>query len=454
MSGVGAGLRVAVVGGGLAGIAAALRCADAGCEVTLFEARPRLGGLTHSFQRGQLQVDNGQHVFLRCCTAYRALLDRLGVADLVAVQSRLDIPVRSPGRTSAARLRRSRLPAPLHLAGSVLRYSPLSVAERLRFGLAGFALRRLDPADPATDRQAFGAWLAARGQSVRATSALWDLVGIATLNAPAAETSLGLAATVFQVGMLTDAAAADIGWSLVPLQRLHGDAAMQCLVRAGVDVRISAKVRALSRVSGSWLVAGRDGAVEADHVVLAVPPTAAEGLLPGGALLLPAGWSARLGTSPIVNAHIAYDRKVFDGPFFAAVDSPVQWVFDRTAQSGYRDGQYVAVSLSAADAIVDTPVAGIRQLILPALARLLPGARRAEVRDFFVTRERQATFRPAPGTASLRPAARTALPGLYLAGAWTATGWPATMEGAVRSGDAAAAAVLAPEASLERASAP
>lgn len=452
--------RVAVVGGGLAGIAAALRCADAGCEVTLFEARPKLGGLTHSFQRGELSVDNGQHVFLRCCTAYLALLDRLGVADRVALQPRLDIPVRSAARGRTARLRRNRLPAPLHLGGSMLRYSPLSYAERLRFALAALALRRLDRDDPAADRQTFGAWLAAHGQSPRAVDNLWDLVGIATLNARASEASLALAAMVFQVGMLTDCAAADIGWSLVPLQQLHGDAAVECLAKAGAEVRTGAKIRALANVDGGWQVAGDGGAVEVDQVVVAVPPAAAERLLPAGAVALPEGWSTRLGTSPIVNAHVVYDRRVLDEPFLAGVDTPVQWVFDRTVQSGLAEaassrgagGQYLAVSLSAADAIVDTPTAQIRDLIVPALARLLPEAGRARVSDFFVTRERHATFRPAPGTAGLRPPAQTALPGLFLAGAWTATGWPATMEGAVRSGDAAAAAVLDNSASLERAS--
>jgi squalene-associated FAD-dependent desaturase len=443
--------KVAVVGGGLAGITAALRCADAGCEVTLFEARPKLGGLTHSFQRGELSVDNGQHVFLRCCTAYLDLLDRLGVADQVTLQPRLDIPVRSPGGGRAARLRRNRLPAPLHLGDSLLRYSPLSFAERLRFVLAALALRRLDRADPAVDQQTFGAWLAAHGQSERAVANLWDLVGIATLNARASDASLALAAMVFQVGMLTDRAAADIGWSLVPLQQLHGDAAVACLEKAGAEVRTGAKVRALTATAGGWRLTGDGGAVEVDQVVLAVPPVTAERLLPPGAVSMPDGWAARLGSSPIVNAHVVYDRRVLDEPFLAAVDTPVQWVFDRTAQSGLTDGQYVAVSLSAADAIVDMPTAAVRELILPELVRLLPAARRAHVRDFFVTRERHATFRPAPGTAALRPAVRTALPGLFLAGAWTATGWPATMEGAVRSGDAAAAALLHTRASLERA---
>jgi squalene-associated FAD-dependent desaturase len=424
---------VAVIGGGLAGITAALHSADGGATVTLYEGRPRLGGLTHSFRRGELDVDNGQHVFLRCCTAYLGLLDRLGVADRVTVQPRLAIPISAPGRPPA-RLSRTGLPAPFHLAASLLRYRPLDLAERLRFARAALALRRVDLDDPRTDAQSFGAWLAAHGQSRRAVATLWDLVGVATLNATADGASLALAAKVFQTGLLTETAAADIGWSLVPLGELHGTAAQRALAAAGVEVRTGAKVTAVRPAAGGWVVDGR----RFDRVVSAVPPDAAERLLPPG--VLPAG--GRLGTSPIVNLHVVYDRRVLDEPFVAAIDSPLQWVFDRTTQSGLPSGQYLAVSLSAADDLIDVPVAALRTTMLPALSALLPAARDARVLDFFVTRERHATFRPAPGTAMLRPPAATALPGLWLAGAWTATGWPATMEGAVRSGAAAAAGVL------------
>ena len=133
-----------------------------------------------------------------------------------------------------------------------------------------------------------------------------------------------------------------------------------------------------------------------------------------------------------------YDRKVMDVPFAAAVDSPVQWVFDRTRISGMHergdDGQYLAISLSAADEYAGKPVAELREQFVPALAELFPAAKAATVTKFFVTREKRATFRQVPGTAKLRPKAATALPGLVLAGAWTDTGWPDTMEGAVRSG--------------------
>jgi squalene-associated FAD-dependent desaturase len=433
---------VVVVGGGLAGITAALRCADAGYPVTLIESRPYLGGLTYSFRRGDLDVDNGQHVFLRCCTSYLALLNRLGVADRVTLQPRLSIPVRSAGPHRTAWLRRTGLPAPAHLAGSLLRYTPLRLAERLRFVPAALALRRVDPADPANDERSFGDWLAAHGQSERAISALWDLVGVATLNATAGQASLALAATVFQMGLLTEAPAADIGWSLVPLRQLHGESAVACLDAAGAVLRTGQKVDGVEPLGDRWLIRAREEEHVADHVILAVPPGAAERLLPAGSVPAAAGWSARLGSSPIVNAHVVYDRRVLTEAFIAAVDSPVQWVFDRTRQSGLATGQYLAVSLSAADHSIDLPVEALRERLLPALAELLPAARAAQVRDFFVTRERHATFRPAPGIGRLRPPAATARPGLWLAGAWTATGWPATMEGAVRSGEAAAAGVL------------
>jgi squalene-associated FAD-dependent desaturase len=437
--------RVAVIGGGLAGITAALHCVDAGCQVTVFESRPQLGGLTHSFSRGDLNVDNGQHVFLRCCTSYRALLRRLGVADRVELQPRLAIPVCSPSAGAPVWLRRTALPAPLHLAASLLQYRPLNTVERVRFALAAVALRRVDPTSKATDEQNFGTWLRQHGQSDHAISALWELVGIATLNSRADQASLSLAATVFQEGLLTDASAADIGWSLVPLRELHGDPALTCLAAAGAQVRTNATVRGIEPVGGGWQITTDDGITTADQVILAVPPAAAEQLLPTGSVPAAPGWSQRLGSVPIINVHVVLDRPVLGEPFIAGVDTPVQWVFDRTAQSRLRHGQYIAVSLSAADDLVNTPTADLRSQFLPELTALLPRMRGAQVRDFFVTRERHATFRPAPGSAALRPSAVTAARGLFLAGAWTATGWPATMEGAARSGAAAATALLETE---------
>jgi squalene-associated FAD-dependent desaturase len=440
------GTRVVVVGGGLAGVTAALRCADAGCPVTLLEARPWLGGLTYSFRRGDLWVDNGQHVFLRCCDRYIALLERLGVSGQVNLQPRLDVPVRSADTGTTSRLHRNGLPAPLHLAGSLAGYRLLSPRERLGAVRAALAMRSLDASAAVTDEQSFGDWLADHRQSPRSVEALWDLIGVATLNARSDEASLALAATVFQQGLLERADSGDIGWSRVPLGQLHGTAMTAALEAAGVQVHTGSKVHGLRGSPGGWSVGTGSEEVRAEAVVVAVPPPAAERLLPAGAVDLQPGWSAALGSSPIVNVHVVYDRRVLDEPLLAAVDSPLQWVFDRTEQAGLRDGQYVALSLSAATGIIDARTAVLRDHVVPALARLLPAARRADVKEVFVTRERDATFRPAPGSARFRPPQQTAVPGLFVAGAWTATGWPATMEGAVRSGEAAAAALLSPDA--------
>ncbi|MET9803621.1 hydroxysqualene dehydroxylase HpnE [Streptomyces sp. NPDC006368] len=434
-----------VIGGGLAGITAALRLADAGVRVTLLEGRPRLGGLAFSFKRGDLTVDNGQHVHLRCCTAYQWFLDRIDGAHLAPLQRRLDVPVLDvahPRGPRLGRLRRTALPVPLHLAASLAGYPHLTFAERAGVGRAALALKRLDPADPALDGIDFATWLTRHGQSPRTVEALWDLVGVATLNATARHASMGLAAMVFRTGLLSDPGAADIGWSRVPLGDLHDTLARKALDSLGVRTELRAKATSLSRTDGGrWRVTLPGETLEADTVVLAVPQYEAHDLLPHGALDDP-GKLLDIGTAPILNVHVLYDRKVVRRPFFAALGSPVQWVFDRTGASGYTGGQYLALSQSAAGDEIDEPVAVLRERYLPELERLLPAARGAKVRDFFVTRERTATFAPTPGVGRLRPAARTRAPGLYLAGAWTATGWPATMEGAVRSGISAAGAAL------------
>jgi squalene-associated FAD-dependent desaturase len=469
--------QLAVVGGGLAGLSAALLAADAGAEVVLLEAKPRLGGLTTSFSRGDMWVDTGQHVFLRCCTAYRSLLGRLGVTHLTTLQPRLDVPVLLATTGELARLRRTRIPwpAPLHLTPALLGYQALPVGQRLRAALAAYRLGRLDPARPEVDATSFGDWLARHGQGPAATEALWELLTVATVNAPAAEASLGLAAKVVRTGLLERADGGDIGWPDVPLQQLHGDAATAALTEAGATVRTNTRVRSVTRTPGGWEVAvevsgagrvpghvngGGDGGrgdggegdrgghgpvVRADAVVLAVPPPVADMLLPAGAVDYPAPF-AELGASPIVNIHLVYDRRVLDRQMLAVVGSPIQWIFDRTASSGLggsRPGaQYLALSQSAAQEWVDVPAAELTQMFDAHVRRVLPAAREAELVEAFVTRERTATFRQAPGSLALRPGAATALPGLALAGAWTDTGWPATMEGAVRSGLVAARTAL------------
>ena len=432
---------VVVVGGGLAGITAALDCARGGASVTLLEARGRLGGAAYSFERDGLSVDNGQHVFLRCCTAYLELLEELGASALVTMQERLEVAVVAPGGRRGW-LRRSGLPAPLHLAASLLRYPFLGWRDRVS---AAWAMRRLgavDVDDPRNDERSFGAWLRCHRQHANAIESLWELIARPTLNLTVDDASLAQAAQVFQLGLLQDPAAGDIGWALAGLSEIHDRAARRTLEDAGVDVRIRTTAKSVGSGHARFTVQTSDGALlEADAVVVAVPPSAAFELLPARAGL-DGETGARLGRSSIVNLHVVYDRRVLNEPFAAGVDTPVQWVFDRTASSGLQSGQYLAVSLSAADDEFGVGPDELRARYLPELASVFPLAGEATVQNFFVTREHSATFRAAPGARAWRPRAATAIPGLALAGAWTDTGWPATMEGAVRSGHAAARVAL------------
>jgi squalene-associated FAD-dependent desaturase len=450
--------QVVVIGGGLAGITAAIGLRDAGVGVTLLESRPRLGGAASSYARAGMMIDNGQHVFLRCCSSYQGLLARLGVTGQVAIQDRFDVTVLSGTRARPARLRRNGLPSPLHLAGALAGYPLLSLTERARVGRAALAFLFADPASPDLDRQRLGDWLAARGQNERARRRLWDLFIISALNIGGDDASVGLAATVIKTALLGRRDAADIGMAKVPQGRLHEQATADLLARLGADVRLGARAAGIGRLDGGGFritlsrgdVPGDEAdtadpdpgrvtgqSIVADGVVLAVPASQAARLAgSAGVPAVPA--FEQLAYSPIVNVHVIYDRQVMNLPFVAAVDSPVQWVFDKTRQSGLQAGQYLAVSLSAADDYVDMPTAALRQLFVPALAELFPAAAGAGITDFFVTRERRATFRQAPGSGALRPGAATSVPGLVLAGAWTDTGWPDTMEGAVRSGHNAA----------------
>ena len=429
--------RVAVIGGGLAGIAAALDCARAGASVTLLESRGRLGGAAYSFTRDGIRADNGQHVFLRCCSAYRELLEELGASDLVTLQPRLEIPVLAPDGRRAV-LRRSGLPAPLHLGGTLLRYRFLTPRERLGVARAMAALKKIDYDDPATDARSFGDWLREHRQGAAAVEAVWALIVRPTLNLEPSEVSLAQAAQVFQVGLLRDRDAGDIGHARAPLSDIHDLAARQTLIQNGVEVRLRHGATTIVPIEdGFQIEISGAPTLSADVVVVAVPPDRAARLLPAAAGV-DRDSLASLGRSPIVNVHVVYDRRVMELPFAAGVGTPVQFVFDRTESSGIGHGQYLVVSLSAADAELELTVEELRARYLPELATLFPAAATAQVESFFVTREHSATFRAAPGARALRPSAQTPLPGLVLAGSWTDTGWPATMEGAVRSGRSAA----------------
>ncbi|MGH3302422.1 MAG: hydroxysqualene dehydroxylase HpnE, partial [Streptosporangiaceae bacterium] len=447
---------VVVIGGGLAGIRAAIELAGAGREVTLIEGRPWLGGATCSFIRRGLTIDNGQHAFLRCCTAYQDLLARLGVSSSCAIQDRLDLTVLDSAVLSGpaqARLRRSVLPAPAHLATALARYRLLSATERLKVATMAVALLFTDPVTG--DDRSLGGWLRQHRQDERARAKLWDWLCVAVLNVAPEHADLALAASAIRTAVLAGRDNADIGVPTVPLSGLHGGPAVALLGSLGVTIRLGLRAAAVqSGVGGGYLVratpagAGESAAVpgpaaediRADGVVLAVPPGQAAALAPAALAGEAARWSL-LRPSPIVSVHVIYGSRVTRLPFAAVVGSPVRWVMDKSNAAGLPAGQYLAASIPAADDYVDMPAAQLRERVLPVLDRVFPAAAEASIEDFFVTRERRATISHEPGTQQLRPA--FGLPGLAVAGAWTDTGWPDTMEGAVRSGRSAAQKLIA-----------
>ncbi len=432
--------QVAIIGAGLAGITASVDLADRGYEVVLLESRSRLGGAAGSFERGTVRADTGQHVLLRCYTEYRRLIERMGAGSLVSIQDAMDIPVVIEGRP-LARLRRGQIgPAPMHLIPAVARYGALSPLERASAIRAARAIRSVDPDDPATDELTFGEWLRDHGQNERVVRRLWGLLCVAALNLAPDAASLALAAKVIQTGLLAEVSGGDIGLIQAPLSQIHDDAAARLLASLGVTVRRGSRVTAIDPTDNGLVVRTRTDELAVSGVVLAIPHRYAARIVPPSAIASPNTWDG-LGASPIINTHLHFDRTVTHLPFAATPESPVQWIFDRTSALGIQTGQYLVSSMSAADSFISATAQQICCRQYDALAVLLPGVRQAKVLDSFVTREPQATFRQAAGTAALRPQAQTALRRLVLAGAWTATGWPDTMEGAVRSGHLAAEAL-------------
>jgi squalene-associated FAD-dependent desaturase len=433
-----------VAGGGLAGIAAACDLAEAGLKVTLVEKRPFLGGRAYSYldKRSRVEVDNGQHVFLGCCGEYIDLLKRLGVWHKAHLQRRLRVRVIDKVWGESV-LRSERLPPPLHLLPSLLRFRSLSPAEKARAAYAMARMRSLDrAAHPELDDVTFADWLRARGQTENAIRGFWNLIVLPTLNGDITTVSADLALMVFQEGFLRDRNGANVGWARVGLSALLAEAAREFIEARGGEVLLD---RAISGVRVEEGRAVEAGSVEpADYLVLAADPRSLTAMLPRAVREEP--FFARIEgipTSPIVNVHLWYDRQVTDLEFAAFLNTPLQWLFNKSKLWGQEgDGQYLDISLSGAGEFIDMPTREIIGLFGREVQSLFPAARTAEIRRALVVKQRDATFAARPGVARLRPTQRTPVANLFLAGDWTATGWPATMESAVRSGRMAAREVL------------
>lgn len=424
--------RVVVVGGGLAGLAAASALASAGRRVVLLESRDRLGGRAGSFRdasTGKL-IDACQHVGMGCCTALTHFWRAAGVAHLLRPQPRLYFM--TPDRRVSA-FAADPLPAPFHLSRSFLSAHFLSLADKARIALG---LARLQMADPDDDRP-FGDWLRESRQPARAVRRFWGLVLVSALNEEPERVGLKYARKVFVDAFLRSREGFVVEVPAVPLGRLYGDEMLARFARDGVEVRLGAGVRRVVLEAGRAVgVELRDGArLEADAVVCAVPHDRLPGLLPEGVARLPYFADAlRLETSPIVGVHLWYDRQVMTLPHVVLIDCLTQWAFDR-------GGGYVQAVVSAARPLRPLGHDEIARRVAAEVARLFPRAAGATLLRSRVVTEANATFSPTPGADGLRPAQASPVPGLAVAGDWTRTGWPATMEGAVRSGYLAAEAV-------------
>ncbi|NMP21073.1 hydroxysqualene dehydroxylase HpnE [Sulfobacillus harzensis] len=433
--------RAVVVGAGWAGLTAAIRLQQRGVQVTVLEQAPRPGGRAFSFQDTESGVwlDNGQHVLLGLCEAAVALLGESGQETAIRFQRLLSVPVVS----SAGRhwLGSQRWPGPLHLVPAVLRYRALSGRERLGVLKAGLAIAGGSPQNSlAEDTKTWGEWLAEHGQTRRSRQYFWDAIGREVMNAPSDEAGAALGLATFSLLLQRGFSGARLGFFIRPLSQVSEQLAdyaralgVQILLSHGVSrIRVeNGRVVGVLGPKGTWLV---------DQVVLAVPPDRLAALVSqsglDGQLAVPA-----MTFSPIVNAYLFYDRPVWPEEVALLLDEePAAMVFNRREILGQGHGAVLAVSISAADALrrhLSADLGGaIARRVAARLGIPLPTRTR-------IVWQPHATFRSRPGIEAHRPEPRTAINGVYLAGDWTRTGWPATLESAVLSGQAAAQEMLA-----------
>lgn len=425
--------RVVIVGGGLAGLATATALAPRGLEVAVLEAKTRLGGRASSAQdatSGQL-IDLCQHVSMGCCTNLAHFFRTVGVGQLLQPQQYLYFM--TPDRRVSS-FAAGPLPAPLHLLGAFARLHTLTWSEKARvaWGLACLRLSRPDADPPLLP------WLLQHGQTRRTIERFWGLVLVSALNEAVERLGLRYARKVFVEGFLGHRRGFEVELPTVPLGRLYGDELQGWLTRHGVRVVLNTGVRSLvvesDRVRRLEL---RDGThLEADWYVSAVPFDRLLGLLPSATSELSYFAALRqLELSPITSVHLWYDRPVMRFPHVVLVDCLGQWVFNR-------GDNYLQVVVSAARNLRQLGHDEIERRIVAEMATLFPAAEPTALRRVRVITEHAATFSAVAGVDRWRPQQESPLTNLFVAGDWTATGWPATMEGAIRSGYLAAEVLL------------
>jgi zeta-carotene desaturase len=425
--------RVAVLGAGLAGIAASVALGSAGFSVDIYEARPFPGGRATSWPvtgadgESDEVIDNCQHVLLRCCVNLLDLYGRLGVSDKIRFYREYYF-VEPGGRTSV--LKRGILPAPAHFAGSFLRLAFLDLPDKI--GIAG-AMRAI-PREFGTrrdlDQITMLDWLREKAQTAAAIERYWRQVLVSAINEEPDRMAAAHGLQVFWLGMLATRDSYEMGLAAVPLRDLYDEASM--MKTGNVRIHHRAPVAAIERAHNSRIAAIHVSGerVEADYFVSCLPFERLQPLMPD----LPIEWSA-FEHSPITGIHLWFDRPITDLPHAALLDRTIQWMFNKG------DGRYVQLVVSASRSLTAMPRGVVIDLALRELAEFFPAAKNATLEKAHVIKEVRATFSALPGLDAKRPVAVTQHANFFLAGDWTRSGWPATMEGAVRSGYIAAEAV-------------
>lgn len=421
---------VAVIGGGLAGLAAAVALGDAGLDVDLYEARAFLGGRATSWPAGSEDtelVDNCQHVLLRCCSNLLDLYRRLGVSDRIHFHKEFCF-IEPGGRTSY--LRRGFLPAPNHFALSFLGLKFLSLRDKIAIARA---IRVIPAERHRTDLDAISMadWLKEKRQTPQAIERYWRQILVSAVNEELDRMAASHGFQVFWLGMIARADASEMGVPSVPLRDLYEGAALGSRVRIHERSAVTAIRLENGRIAG--LEVG-GGPVHADYYVSALPVERLQPLLPS----LPVEWSA-FEHSPITGVHLWFDRPITDIPHATLLDRTIQWFFNKS------EGRHVHLVVSASRGLTSMPRQAVIDLVLKELVEFFPAVAAAKLEKAHVVKEVRATFSATPGLELKRPAADTHVSNLFLAGDWTRSGWPATMEGAVRSGYLAAEAVTRAE---------
>jgi squalene-associated FAD-dependent desaturase len=437
------GKSVTVVGGGLAGLSAACALADAGYRVRLLERRPYVGGRASSYEHpgtGEI-IDNCQHVLIGRCTNLIDLYRRLDSLDAIRWYDHFTF-IEPGGRQSV--LKPSFLSAPLHTSLSFLRAHAFSFADKVAIarGMAAFAAGL--PADTEED---FAHWLRRHGQTQRAIQRFWHPVLVSALNEDLDRLSVHYAAKVFRESFLSSARAGRMGIPAIPLSELYGRAIKYLEARGG-EVFLRTGVEAAEPSGAGWTVRGAGRSFDSDAVVLALSFEGMAALLPS----LPQNpaaveLAAKLGSfehSPITGIHLWFDREITELEHAVLLDSTVQWLFNKSRlQPGHRgqQGGYVELVVSASKTLVPMQRQEIIDLAMRELTQFFPAMREAKLVKAAVVKEVRATYSVRPLLDEVRPGAASSWEGIFLAGDWVATGWPATMEGAVRSGYRAAEAL-------------